>query len=246
MYAAIEELVTGSGLEVAKVYRSLSVSRSGFHAWRREVEGPRTRRDRELRPLIREIFRQHRRRCGALRIARELHAQQQPYSVARVSRLLQEQGLRAIQPHSFQPRTTQSHHRLGYSPNLLAGRAAAVEPDEVWVGDITYIRLGDQSFGYLSLLLNLYSRRIAGWKFSESMQENLVLAALREAIVSRQPGSGLIHHTDRGGQYAGKRYRAVLRRAGMQQSMSGAGNCYDNAFMESCFGTLKTELELTG
>ena len=198
--------MTGSGLEVTTVCRSLSVSRSGFHAWRREVEGPQTRRDRELRPLIREIFWQHRRRYGARRIARELHARQQPYSVARVSRLLQEQGLRAIQP-----RTTQSRHRLGYSPNLLDGRAAAAEPDKVWVGDITYIRLGEQSFGYLSLLLDLYSRRIVGWEFSESMEEGLGLATPREAIVSRQPGSGLIHHTDRGGQYAGKQYRAVLR-----------------------------------
>ncbi|MCA9115861.1 MAG: DDE-type integrase/transposase/recombinase, partial [Planctomycetaceae bacterium] len=126
----------------------------------------------------------------------------------------------------------------------MAGRAAAAEPDEGRVGDITYIRLGEPSFGYLSLLLDLNSRRIAAWEFSERREEGLVLATLREAIVSRQPGRGLIHHTDRGGQYAGKQYRAVLRRSGMQQSMSGAGNCYDNAFMESYFGTLKTELEV--
>ncbi len=92
--------------------------------------------------------------------------------------------------------------------------------------------------------MDLFSRRIVGWEFSESMAEPLVLSSLRSAIRSRQPPAGLIHHADRGGQYAGKTYRGVLRRAGMAQSMSGADNCYDNAFQESCFGTLKTELEL--
>ena len=164
--------------------------------------------------------------------------------MSRVAKLLKTQGLRAIQPKSFRPRTTESRHRLGYNPNLLAGRAAAARINEVWVGDITYIRLKRTRFGYLSVLMDLFSRRIVGWKFSESMAEPLVLSSLHTAIRNRQPATGLIHHTDRGGQYAGKKYRGVLRRAGMAQSMSDADNCYDNAFMESCFGTLKTELEL--
>ena len=164
--------------------------------------------------------------------------------MARAARLLKTEGLRAIQPKSFRPRTTESRHTLGYSPNLLAGRAAPTRINEVWVGDITYIRLKRRGFGYLSLLMDLFSRRIVGWEFSESMTEPLVLSSLRSAIVSRQPAAGLIHHTDRGGQYAGTRYRGVLRRAEMAQSMSGADNCYDNAFQESCFGTPKTELEL--
>jgi transposase InsO family protein len=116
------------------------------------------------------------------------------------------------------------------------------------VGDIMYIplvpRRGSGRFGYLALLMDLWSRRIVGWEYGSAMDEELVLAALRRAIRERQPAAGLIHHTDRGGQYAAKRYRAVLRRAGMRQSMSAAENCYDNAFMESCFGTMKTELEL--
>jgi putative transposase len=157
-------------------------------------------------------------------------------------------GIRAIQPRSYQPRTTESRHRLGYNQNLLAGRGAPTRMNEVWVGDITYIplvaRSGSGRFGYLALLMDLWSRGIVGWEYGSSMDEDLVLGSLRRAIKERQPGPGLIHHTDRGGQYAGKRYRDVLRRAGMRQSMSAAENCYDNAFMESCFGTVKTELEL--
>jgi transposase InsO family protein len=114
----------------------------------------------------------------------------------------------------------------------------------VWLGDITFIPLAGARFAYLALLMDLYSRRIVGWDLDEHMTEALVLAALREAIRARQPKPGLIHHTDRGGQYAGGDYRRVLVRARMEQSMSRADNCYDNAFMESCFGTVKTELEM--
>jgi transposase InsO family protein len=245
VYAAIAQLLAGGSLAVTAVCEVLGVSRSGFYAWREERESVRARRDRELMPLIRDIFWRHRRRYGARRIAQELSALQEPCGVTRVARLLKTQGLQAIQPKSFRPRTTESRHRLGYSPNLLRGRAAPRGVDEVWVGDITYIPLTGGRFGYLSLLMDLYSRRIVSWEFSESMTEPLVLSSLRTAIASRQPAAGLIHHTDRGGQYAGRRYRGVLRRAGMRQSMSGAGNCYDNAFIESCFGTIKTELELT-
>ena len=245
MYAAIDQLVTGSGLAVTAVCHVLTVSRSGFYAWQQEREGVRIHRDRELLPLIRDIFWRHKRRYGARRIAQELCSVDERCGVARVARLLKTQGLRAIQPKSFRPRTTESRHRLGYNPNLLVGRAAPVRINEVWVGDITYIPLRGWTFGYLSLLMDLFSRRIVGWDYASSMAEPLVLSSLQSAIRSRQPGAGLIHHTDRGGQYAGSKYRGVLRRAVMRQSMSGAGNCYDNAFMESCFGTLKTELELS-
>jgi transposase InsO family protein len=168
--------------------------------------------------------------------------------VAWVARLLKTLGFQAIQPKSYRPRTTQSRHRLGYNQNLLVGRAPPEQINEVWVGDITYIPLATRTsrgrFGYLSLLMDLCSRRIVGWEYASAMDEELVLGALRRAIQERQPPPALIHHADRGGQYASKRYRAVLRRSGMRQSMNEADNCYDNAFMESCFGTLKTELEL--
>ena len=169
--------------------------------------------------------------------------------VARVARLLKTQGLVAIQPKSFRPRTTESRHRLGYNTNLLAGGNHPIGINEVWVADITYIPLATRSakgrFGYLALLMDLYSRRIVGWEYGPQIDENLVLGALHRAIHERQQGKGLIHHSDRGGQYAGRRYRDVLRRSEVRQSMSAADNCYDNAFMESCFGTVKTELELS-
>lgn len=114
----------------------------------------------------------------------------------------------------------------------------------LWVGDITYVPLAGGLFSYLAILMDRFSRRIVGWRMGQDMTEKLVLNALRTAIRTRQPNPGLIHHTDRGGQYAGGAYRAVLRRAQIQQSMSRADNCYDNAFMESCFGTIKTELEM--
>jgi len=116
--------------------------------------------------------------------------------------------------------------------------------NQVWVGDITYVALAAGDFLYLALLLDLYSRRIVGWELQDHMREPLVLGTLRAAIAARSPQPGLLHHSDRGGQYAGKKYRQMLARARMPQSMSRADNCYDNAFMESCFGTIKTELEM--
>jgi transposase InsO family protein len=226
----------------------LEVSRSGFYVWRRSQESLREERDRELIPVIGEVFWLHRRRYGARRIAVELSSRGIACGVARVARLMKMQGFRAIQPRSYKPRTTESRHRLGYNQNLLAGRASPERVNEVWVGDITYIPLSTRTssgrFGYLALLMDLCSRRIVGWEYGTSMSEDLVLGAVRRAIRVRQPGPGLIHHTDRGGQYASRRYRDVLRRSEMQQSMSAAGSCYDNAFLESCFGTVKTELEL--
>ena len=194
--------------------------------------------------MIRGIFWEHRRRYGARRIAIELGARHEPCSRRRVGRLMEEMGLVAIQPRSFKPRTTDSRHALGYSPNLLID---AVPPDginQLWVGDITYVPILDGDFLYLAMLMDRYSRRIAGWDLQDHMRESLVLGALRAAIAVRRPRPGLIHHSDRGGQYAGAEYRRMLARAGMPQSMSRADNCYDNAFMESCFGTLKTELEM--
>jgi len=248
VYAGIDQLVLIERFAASRVCELLEVSRSGFYAWRRGEESQREGRDRDLVPAIREVFWHHRRRYGARRIAVELSSQGIACGVARVARLLKTQGLRAIQPKSFKPRTTESRHRLGYNQNLLADRAPPTRINEVWVGDITYIPLATRTsrgrFGYLAVLMDLCSRRIVGWEYASSMDEELVLRALKRAIRERQPGAGLIHHTDRGGQYASKRYREVLRRSGMRQSMNAADNCYDNAFQESCFGTMKTELEL--
>jgi len=160
-----------------------------------------------------------------------------------VGKGLNKQGLRAIQPRSFVPRTTESRHLLGYSPNLILDAPDPTEVNQLWVGDITYLPIRRGGFVYLAALMDRFSRDIVGWNVASHMKEPLVLAALRQAIRARQPRPGLVHHTDRGGQYAGRVYRATLHRAGMRQSMSRAHDCYDNAFMESCWGTFKTEME---
>lgn len=156
---------------------------------------------------------------------------------------MHDMGLVAIQPRSFRPRATDSRHTLGYSPNLLIDAPSPDRNDQIWVGYITYVPVRGGDFLYLAMLMDRFSRRIVGWDLQEHMQETLVLAAPEAAIRARQPRPGLIHHTDSGGQYAAA-YRRMLDRAATPQSMSRAENCYDNAFIESCFGTIKTELEM--
>jgi transposase InsO family protein len=195
--------------------------------------------------LVTAIFRKHKRRYGSRRIVEELKSMDIHCSRRRVAKILEIAGLQAIQPKSFKPRTTESRHRLGYSPNLLLDLPEPSKPSQLWVGDITYISVAGIGFGYLATLMDRYTRRIIGWDFREDMTEQLTVTALRRSIRTVQPPAALIHHTDRGGQYAGTRYRGILSRALMRQSMSRAGDCYDNAFMESCFGTLKTEMSMT-
>jgi transposase InsO family protein len=245
MYALLEQLTLQGSFPLASLCETLEVSRAGYYAWRSESQSTQEQRDRELMPLVCDIFWKHKRRYGARRIAVELGAQGQPCGVDRVAKLLKIQGLRAIQPQSYKPKTTDSRHTLGFSPNLLMRSPLPTALNRVWVADITYIPLQGGCFAYLALVLDLCSRRVVGWSLAEHMTETLVLDALQHAISDRQPPPKLIHHSDRGGQYAGHQYRAVLRRAAMRQSMSRAANCYDNAFMESCFGTIKTELEMT-
>lgn len=242
VYAAVAALSETGVAAVTELCEYLDVSRSAFYAWRDRGPTIHERQDDLLQPLVRIVFRRHRRRYGTRRIADDLRELGHVVSPQRVAKLLKIQGLKAIQPKSFQPKTTDSRHRLGYSPNLLLD---PVQLNQLWVGDITYIPLTGGAFAYLALLMDRCSRRIVGWHLGPDMQEGLVLQALRSAIRTRRPPAGLIHHTDRGGQYAGTEYRAVLRRAGVRQSMSRPDNCYDNAFMESCFGTLKRELEMT-
>lgn len=241
----MEAIAQSAALPVALVCDVLEISRSAYSAWRRGGPSSREQRDQELAPVVQAVFWKHKRRYRARRIAEELADRGQPCSPRRVAKLLKNQGLRAIQPQSFVPKTTDSRHRLGYSPNLLREAPPPTDINQLWVGDITYVPLRSGQFNYLALLMDRHSRCLVGWQLAETMTDELVLAALGMAIRNRQPPPKLIHHTDRGGQYASTRYRAMLRRAGFQQSMSRAANCYDNAFMESCFGTIKTELEMT-
>jgi putative transposase len=245
VYTAVEAIADNNALATAAVCDVLGVSRSAFYAWREREPSRREHRDAELTPLVRAIFWKHRRRYGARRIAQELADLGECCCPRHVAKILKIQGLRAIQPKSFVPKTTDSRHTLGYSPNLLLEAPPRTDIDQLWVGDISYVPLRGGAFCYLALLMDRFSRYIVGWHLADTMTEDLVLAALTMAIRARQPPPHLIHHTDRGGQYAGTRYRAVLRRAVMRQSMSRPDNVYDNAFMESCFGTIKTELEIT-
>ena len=180
------------GFATATLCEVLEVHRSRYYAWRRGSQSRRAREDAELKPLIREIFWEHKRRYGARRIAQELSSRQKCCGAGRVGRLLREMELKAIQPKSFRPRTTDSRHRLGYSPNLLLTSPSPSGINQIWVGDITYIPLGNGCFLYLAMLLDLSSRRIVGWELRDHMKESLVVAALRSAIVLRGPGADLV------------------------------------------------------
>lgn len=232
------------GFPIDSLCVSLDVSRSAWYDWQAASPSLRRLADNQLRPLIRKIFLEHRRRYGARRIAAELADQDHNVSRRRIRRLMDEMQLKAIQPRSFKPRTTDSRHKLGYSRNLLIDAPPPTGINQIWVADITYVPLVGQEFLYLSLIMELFSRRIIGWNLQDHMREPLVLAALQMALSVRKIQPGLILHSDRGGQYAGELYRQRMSRAGILSSMSRADNCYDNAFMESCFGTIKTELEM--
>lgn len=245
MYAAIARLVQEDGHAVEAVCAALDVSRSAYYAWQQRRPTGHTQRQADLTPWVRAVFWKHRRRYGARRIASDLADLGEACSRRLVRKIMKNEGLRALQPKSFVPKTTDSQHTLGYSPNLILDTPEPSGVNQLWMGDITYVPLRGGSFCYLASLMDRYSRDLVGWELSETMTDALTLAALRMAIRERQPPALLVHHTDRGGQYASARYRAVLARAGMRQSMSRAGNVYDNAFMESCFGTFKTELEMT-
>ena len=232
------------GFEVTHLCDALNVHRNGYYQWTGTTENTYQRQDSKLIPMVQDVFFQHRRRYGARRISIELKDRGESCSRAKARKIMEQTGLVAIQPKSFKPRTTESRHKLGYSPNLLLEGIEIEKMNQVWVGDITYIPLSGR-FAYLAMLMDLHSRKIIGWSLDLNMEEPLVIASLKQAIKARQPSPGLIHHTDRGGQYAGTKYRRMLSSASMLQSMSRAGDCYDNAFMESCFGTIKTELEMT-
>ena len=175
------------------------------------------------------------------RITAELQATGHSYGRRRVRRIMQAEGLHAIQPKSFVPRTTDSRHGARMSPNLLPGLVVE-RPHQVFVGDITYLPLDGGTWAYLATWLDLYSRRITGWQVAETMTAELIIGALRQSIGRRPPARGLIVHSDRGGQYVDTAFRALLTAYGYRQSMSRAGETYDNAFAESLFSRYKAEL----
>jgi len=243
--AAAEQIVADKAANVAQVCNCLDIPRSVFYQYRSSPVTTHQERIRCLTPLVMKIFWKHRRRYGTRRIVDDLADEGVVVCRRTVANIMKTQGLKAIQPKSYKPKTTDSRHRLGYSPNLLLEDFSLTAIDRLWVADITYIPLSGKRFAYLAMLMDRYSRRLIGWSLDHSMTDALVISSLQIAMRRRRPSSDLIHHSDRGGQYASKRFRGVLSRASIRQSMSRAADCYDNAFMESCFGTIKTELEMT-
>ena len=189
-----------------------------------------------------DTFHEHKRRYGSRRISKSLGNKGEKASRYKVSKTLRQYGLKAIQPRSFVPKTTNSRHTYQISPNLLLDRPKPGKPNEIWVGDITFIPLSGGNWCYLSVFMDLFSRRIVGWQLDDNMKETLVTATLNKAIGSRKINKDLIIHSDRGGQYGGKMFRTIIKKRKMLQSMSRADNPYDNAFMELCFSRFKAEL----
>jgi putative transposase len=219
---------------------ALNVSPAGYYAWRSRLESPRTAANRDLLDHIRRVHRDTRGRYGSPRIHVELKAQGRGVSRGRVERLMRRHGIRAIMARPRRVRTTDSRHDLPIAPNLLNRNFSAAAPNRVWLTDITYVET-DQGWLYLAAVMDLYSRRIIGWAMDDHLRTELPLAALNMAISTRRPGPNLIHHSDRGVQYASADYRTALQSASMQASMSRRADCWDNAPMESFFHTLKTE-----
>ena len=219
--------------------RVLKVSPSGYYAWRSRPRSRRSREDRRLQVLIRAIHRRSRCSYGAPRIHVELVERGIRCGRHRVARLMRDAGLQGARRRRYRV-TTDSHHVLPVASNRLAQQFTVKRPNQVWLADLTYLPTRE-GWLYLAAVMDLASRRIVGWATSDRIDQGLVLEALDRALESRCPEPGLLHHSDRGVQYAGLRYQGRLATAGLVASMSRKGNCWDNAPMESWFATLKIE-----
>ena len=221
----------------------LAVSRSGYYQWEEHRPSQRERDDTRLAVRIARAHARSRKTYGAPRIAEELREEGTPISKRRCARLMKAQGLQGRKKHRRRPRTTDSGHAHAPAENLLAKTPAPNGPNQAWMTDITYIETGE-GWLYLAALLDVWSRLVVGWACGPTLHVSLVLAALQRALRQRQPARGLMHHSDRGVQYACHDYAAALAAAGITASMSRRGNCYDNAAMESFWSTLKSDTGL--
>jgi putative transposase len=220
---------------------ALGVSPSGYYAWRTRPERARKAANRQLLADIQRLHDQHRKRYGAPRIHAALRAQGRTVSRGRVERLMHRHGIRAQRPRAYRVCTTDSNHALPVAPNRLDRDFSPAAPNQVWLTDITYVPT-DEGWLYLAVILDLFSRKAVGWAMRDHLRTELPLAALTMAVQRQRPAPGLLHHSDRGSQYASAEYRKALKDHGIVQSMSRKGNCWDNAPMESFFGTAKSEL----
>ena len=225
---------------VAVLCSVLGVSSSGFYAWRKRPPSQRAKGDARLAVEVRLAHRRGRGSYGSPRVHRELKAHGHRVGKKRVERLMRQEGIRGQQKRRFR-RTTDSNHRQPVADNVLARNFHADAPNIAWVTDVTYVWTGE-GWLYLAAMLDLFSRRVVGWATSETNDRALALDALRRALSARRPAAGLVHHSDRGSPYASEDYQAALREHGLVASMSGKGDCWDNAVAESFFATLRAEL----
>ena len=218
----------------------LDVSRSGFYAWEAREPSRRSSEDARLAVYIAAIFERSGGRYGSPKVQAELRAEGFAVGRKRVARLMAALGLRSSRPRRFRA-TTDSGHALPVADNVLDRKFEVDAPDVAWVTDITYVWTSE-GWLYLAAILDLFSRRVVGFAMSNRIDRALVLEALRMAVGRRVPNAGLLHHSDRGSQYASADYQLALDELGVTCSMSRKGNCWDNAVAESFFATLKTEL----
>jgi putative transposase len=224
---------------VGRLCVQLEVSRSGYYAWKKRKPSQREHKKQSLIELIRKIYRLSRRTYGSPRVYAQLKKQGNTFNRKTVARIMRQEGLKG-QRKCRRAVTTNSKHSFPVAPNLLNRKFEADRPNEKWVADITYISTAE-GWLYLAGVLDLFSRKVVGWEMSKQIDAELVEKALRMALYQRQPTFGLLHHSDRGSQYASHQIRDILAANHIQVSMSGRGDCYDNAVMESFFGTLKNE-----
>jgi transposase InsO family protein len=220
---------------------AFAVSRSGYHRWRTAAPSARACKDAQLAQTLREIHHQSRGTYGRPRLTRALRQRGQRHSAKRIARLMRSQGLRGVQRGRFRPQTTDSRHDNRIAPNRLREQAPPSAPDQIWVTDITYIPTGE-GWLYVAGVLDRYSRRILGLAMSARLDASLPEAAFLQAMTRRGRPRGVLHHSDRGIQYTSAQYRQPLQQYRCAVSMSRRANCYDNAHMESFWGTLKAEL----
>ena len=216
------------------------VSRSGYYAWRGRPEAPRATEDAALVAEIKEAHATGRGSYGSPRVHRELRAGGRRVSRKRVERLMRKEGIVGRKKRRFR-KTTDSNHPDPIAPNVLARKFDAELPDTAWVTDVTYVWTYE-GWLYLAVILDLFSRRVVGWAASANNDRALAMSALDRATSTRSPGAGLIHHSDRGSVYASGGYGDALIAIGAVKSMSGKGDCWDNAVAESFFATIKGEM----
>jgi transposase InsO family protein len=217
----------------------LNVSRSGFHAWFQRPESPRKLKNRALEAKIRVLHAASHGIYGAPRIHRDLIDDGIRCGKNRVARIMRKAGIRSRTKKKFKA-TTNSKHNFPVAPNLLNQNFKTNSPDQAWVGDITYVST-NEGWLYLAVLLDLFNREVVGWATSSRITRHLAIEALRMALGRRNPEKGILHHSDRGSQYASTDYQKILKEHDIVCSMSRKGNCYDNAVAESFFGRLKSE-----